>query len=136
MLQTGIVQKLYHNTAQIKITRSSACGESCASCGLCPGKEMLAEADNAVGAAVGDTVLIDMSDKKVLSAAFLVYIVPLIALVSGYFTGAAIFKAETPAVLSALILMAASFLAVMLIDKKVKRRFTPRIVRVISHSEE
>lgn len=136
MLQTGIVQKLYQNTAQIKITRSSACGESCASCGLCPGKEMLVEADNAAGASAGDTVLLDMSDKKVLGAAFLVYIVPLIALVLGYFMGSAIFKAETPAVLSALLLMAASFLMIMLIDKKVKHRFTPRIVRIISHSEE
>lgn len=136
MLQTGIVQKTHHNTAEVKIIRSASCGESCAECGMCPGREVLVEAVNEPSASAGDAVLLDMSGKKVLGAAFLVYIVPLIALIAGYFIGAAVFKSENFAVLSAFILMAAAFFAIIFIDKKVKRRFTPRIVRIIPRPEE
>ena len=132
MQQTGIVQKLHFNTAEVKITRSSACGESCASCGLCPGQTALVEAVNDVNAAVGDTVIIDMADKKVLGAAFLVYIVPIIMMIIGYFAGYVILKNETFGILTGFLMMIVVFPIIRFIDKKIKRRYIPNIVRVIS----
>lgn len=130
MLQTGIVTKQNGGFAEVEITRSSACGENCASCGLCPGQTAVVEAINDMGAAAGDGVIIDMADKKVLSAAFLVYIVPVIMLIAGYFAGEAIFGGETSGVASGFFLMALTFAVIILTDKKRKSRYTPRIVEV------
>lgn len=133
MLQNGIVKKLHTNTAEVEIHRSAACGESCAACGLCPGKTAVVAAANEIRAAVGDSVMIDMSDKKVLGAAFLVYIVPLIALIAGYFIGYAVFKSELPSVGIAFALMAVTFGIIILCDKRLKKRYTPRIVSIVNN---
>lgn len=133
MLQNGIVKKLHTNTAEVEIHRSAACGESCAACGLCPGKTAVVAAANEIRADVGDSVTIDMADKKVLGAAFLVYIVPLIALIAGYFIGYAVFKSELPSVGIAFLLMAVTFGIIILCDKRLKKRYTPRIVSIIKN---
>ncbi len=130
MLQTGIVTKQNGGFAEVEITRSSACGESCASCGLCPGQTAVVEAINDMGAAVGDGVIIDMADKKVLSAAFLVYIVPVIMLIAGYFAGEAIFGGETSGIITGFLLMIITFSIIIFTDKKRKSRYTPRIVEI------
>lgn len=132
MQQTGIIQKLHFNTAEVEITRSSACGDSCASCGLCPGRTAVVEAVNDVNASVGDTVIINMSDRKVLSAAFLVYIVPLIMMIIGYFAGFIILKNETFGIITGFFTMTVVFPIIRFIDKKSKQRYTPHIVRIIS----
>ena len=133
MLQNGIVKKIKDNMAEVEIQRSSACGESCASCGLCPGQTAVVTASNDIHATVGDRVTIDMADKKVLGAAFLVYIVPLIALIAGYFIGYAAFKSELPSVGIGFLLMAVTFGIIILCDKKLKKRYTPRIVSIVNN---
>ena len=147
MLQTGIVKKLHHSgerlndaakgktyytTADVEITRSSACGESCASCKLCPGQTAVVEAINGINADTGDTVIIDMADKKVIGAAFLVYIVPLVMLIAGYFLGSAVFNGETAGIITGFLFMAVTFALVIRVDKKVKSKYTPHIVCIIS----
>lgn len=128
MLQTGIVRKADASCAVVEITRSSACGESCASCRLCPGGSTEVEAYNEINASVGDAVIISLSDRKVLGAAFLVYIVPLLLLIAGYFLGSFLFKTEAGGIGTGFLLTALSFAAIIYADKKIKRRFTPRIV--------
>lgn len=131
MLQYGIVRKLNKNTVDVEIHRSSACGESCASCGLCPGTETITAAENTLNAVVGDRVIIDMSDKKVLGAAFLVYIIPIIMLIIGYAVGSAVFHKESIAIVSGFLLMVLTFAVIILIDKKIKHCYTPRIVKIL-----
>lgn len=139
MLQTGVVKKLHYNsaeeqsypTAEVEITRSSACGESCASCGLCPGQTSVVEAVNDINADVGDTVIMDMSDSKVLGAAFLVYIVPLLMLIVGYFSGCAVFIGELPRIITGFLFMAAAFAVIICLDRKIKRKYESHIVRII-----
>lgn len=121
--------------AEVEITRSSACGESCASCGLCPGQTARVFAVNDVNAAVGDEVMIEMSDKKVLGAAFLVYIVPIITLIVGYLLSHAIFNSEALAIFTGILFMIITFIVIMRIDRKNKRRYTPHIVRVITEDK-
>lgn len=147
MLQTGIIKKLHHSgerlpaatkgkmsytTAEVEITRSSACGESCASCKLCPGQTAIVEAVNDINADTGDTVIIDMADTKVLGAAFLVYIVPLVMLIAGYFLGCAVFNGESAGIITGFLFMAVTFAVIIRIDRKIKRKYTPHIVRIIS----
>lgn len=149
MLQKGIVKKINQNiniakstrinnntTAEVEITRSSSCGDNCASCGLCPGRTAKVYAINDINASAGDTVIIDMSDKKVLGAAFLVYIVPLIMLIIGYFLCSAVFNSEGLAILTGFIFMAAAFIIIIYIDKKLKHKYTPHIVEIIDKEKE
>lgn len=130
MLQTGIVKELRGKTADVAITRSSACGDSCASCGLCPGQTARVFAVNDLGAKAGDTVIIDMTDRKILGAAFLVYIVPIIMLIAGYFISYAIFGSEGLSILTGFIFLAVTFIVLMRIDRGLKRKYTPRIIEI------
>lgn len=131
MIQRGIVTGISEKTAEIEITRSSSCGESCASCGLCPGLTAKVSASNDIGAALGDTVTIDMADKKILGAAALVYIVPLAVLIIGYFIAYAICHSELISAAAGFLLMALTFVVLILSDKRLKRRYTPRITKII-----
>ena len=135
MEQTGIVEECTGTMAKIKITRSSACGESCAACGMCPGKETVIEARNDCGAAKGDTVMINMSSGRVLNAAFLVYIVPVILLVLGCAIGDYIFKSENMGILSGFALMAVSFVVMHMLDKRLKSRYSPTIAGIVKRAE-
>ena len=131
MLQRGIVTGISEKTAEIEITRSSSCGESCASCGLCPGLTAKVSASNDIGASLGDTVVIDMADKKILGAAALVYIVPLAVLIIGYFVAYAFCQNELISAGAGFALMALTFVLLILSDKRLKRRYTPRITKII-----
>ena len=131
MIVTGTVKKTDKNIAETEITRSSACGDSCATCGLCPGRSMVVKADNSIGAAEGASVLLSMSDKKVLGAAFLVYVIPVIMLIIGYAIGKAAFKTEPGAIAVGFALMALSFAAIIIIDRRVRQHYTPKIVKII-----
>ena len=131
MEQTGIVEECIDGIAKVKITRSSACGDSCAACGMCPGRETVIEAKNVCGAAKGDTVLLNMSSGRVLNAAFLVYIVPVILLVIGCIIGDYIFKSENMGILSGFALMTVSFIAMHMLDRKLKSRYSPSISGIV-----
>ena len=131
MVQTGLIKKLHGDIADVEIHRSTACGDNCASCGLCNGRTSIVKAANAAGAAEGDTVLIDMADKKVLGAAFLVYIVPLVLLVAGYFIGSALFKTEPGGIITGFLLMLLSFLPIVFIDRRSRQKYLPKITGIV-----
>ncbi|ABR49389.1 positive regulator of sigma E, RseC/MucC [Alkaliphilus metalliredigens QYMF] len=84
MEKIGVVKEVGEGIATIEIQRVSACGESCASCkGGCTPTATYVKATNEVGAQVGQYVKLNMENKKVLKAAFLVYMVPLIGMIFG-----------------------------------------------------
>ena len=131
MEQTGIVEECNDGMAKVKVLRSSACGDSCASCGMCANKETVIEARNDCGAHKGDRVLLNMSSGKVLNAAFLAYIVPVILLVLGCVAGDYIFGGETAGILCGFALMIVSFIVMHLLDKRLRSRYCPSISGII-----
>lgn len=78
------------HTAMVMCTKSSLC-ENCAANGSCvigdDGNIRLIEAQNSLGATVGERVRIATTTKSFLQSSFLLYIVPLIALVIGAIVG-------------------------------------------------
>lgn len=67
--------------------RQMECGLSCKSCEGCPQKpkdELLALAENAVGAAVGDVVTVKPNGCGTSGAALLVWLLPCMGLIFGY----------------------------------------------------
>ncbi len=82
----GIVTDIAGRTAWVMTQRSSAC-ESCSSRGSCMsdggGKTMRVNVDNPVQAGVGDRVMIHMHTGSLLKATFLLYVIPILAMLAG-----------------------------------------------------
>ncbi len=78
--QEGIVIELNNPIAKVKVGRHS----DCENCGSCPGnKAMVLEVNNKLGAKKGDKVLFELREDSLLKAAFIVYVLPLIAIFMG-----------------------------------------------------
>ena len=88
MTQIATVEKVFHNgTAEISVPRKSACGhdcEECAGCGV-SGTSVYATAQNPISAQVGDKVVVESSSKKLLGTMFIVYMLPILLFLLGYF---------------------------------------------------
>lgn len=84
MNQKGyIVEIVDEKTVKLKMQQHSAC----ASCGKCASstdkKDIIVEADNNIGARVGDYVEVNMDSMNVIKAASIVYVIPLVVLLGG-----------------------------------------------------
>ena len=92
MEQIVRVHKILENgRAQIIHVRESACSGDCHECagGCTAAKEtMLIDADNPIGAQVGDFVRMESDTKNVMAAVAMMYILPLVLFFSGYALGA------------------------------------------------
>ena len=97
MRQTGIVESVSGGSAKVRIKRESACGGNCAGCVGCGISTVVVTAQNKAGAKTGDTVELEMPSERVLSAAVLVYIVPLVFFIIGDIIFNNIFKNEVAA---------------------------------------
>ena len=82
--QEGIVLEVIGDMAKVKTSRHN----DCENCGACPGNSaMVLEALNPVGAKPGQRVAIEVQEVNMLKAAFIVYILPLIAVFIGAVLG-------------------------------------------------
>lgn len=84
MNEYGTVVAVQEDRAVVRIKRHSACGD-CKACemGVSNLTELNVDVKNNLGANVGDKVKIEMQTPDVLKAAFLVYTIPLMALLTG-----------------------------------------------------
>ena len=90
MEQRAQIQKILDDgTAQVILRRESACSGDCHKCAGCGavGQTMLLTAQNPIGAAVGDWVIIRSNTVPVLRGAMVLYILPLVLFFAGYALG-------------------------------------------------
>jgi len=83
--QEGIVLEIMKgNLAKVKTSRHN----DCENCGACPGNSAIVlEASNDIGARPGQRVIVEVREINMLKAAFIVYILPLIAIFIGAIIG-------------------------------------------------
>ncbi len=88
MTQDAIVYRCLDNgMAEVVVSRATACGSNCASCEACVFQsELKTPARNLIGARPGQRVVIESKSSVVYGAIFLVYILPIVLAVLGYFT--------------------------------------------------
>lgn len=131
--QEGLVTAVSEKTIWVEITRKSACGSDCAKCGaLCAKQVLTVEAENVAHAKAGDRVLLEMPPQKILTAAFLVYIIPLAALLLGYALSNRIIKNDMISALFGLVFMAVSFLLLHIYDRKSAKKYRPVAISLIN----
>ncbi len=82
MHRIGRIIELKGPHAIVTFTRHEACGD-CQVCNVDEGQEGIAEVINAINAPLGALVELEMQDKDVLKAAYIVYLQPLLALLLG-----------------------------------------------------
>ena len=96
MTQDATVTKLLPNgMAEVVVARSTACGGNCSSCEACMFQsELKAVAHDRIGVQPGQKVVIQSKTSRVFGAAVLVYVMPLILALLGYFAAYAAGAAE------------------------------------------
>ena len=79
-------------TATVLCVRESACSGDCHKCSGCGAakESILLQADNPIGAKVGDLVKVESASGPVLKAAAVLYMLPLVLFFGGYALGEAL----------------------------------------------
>ncbi len=139
MDELGLVVDLKDEIAIVNIKRKSACG-SCKACemGRSNMSELNVEVKNLLGAQRGDHVRIQMQTPDILKAAFLVYMIPLLALLGvvtiTYFIQQSQGALNEPMMIAVgLVLMVLSFFFVRKKDRQLKETetFEPVMTEVV-----
>jgi sigma-E factor negative regulatory protein RseC len=89
IIEMGHVRHIAEGKAIVEIQRGSACSKCHAEC-ACSGEEtqmMQVEARDPLGVQVDQCVQLSIQNTSVLRASFVVYMVPLLALISGVLVG-------------------------------------------------
>ena len=92
MKQKVMVRSVSGETAQVQYHRPTACHGDCSKCAggcgaMAAQEEIVVTAQNLIGAKVGDTVYSEGETKKVAWAILLVYVMPVVLFLFGYFLG-------------------------------------------------
>jgi len=120
MKEVGFVHKIKGSTATVRFERKTAC-ENCNMC-LKPREEMYVELrlKNSLNAKVGDKVEVTMGKRAVLTASFIVYVVPLLIMA---IVLVATFKLELwISLVASLGSLALSFVGVAIVDKLIIKK--------------
>jgi len=85
--EKGIVTELKKNGAVVRIVMEQACAKNCSGCAGEEGEKTVFVHGGHPGLSVGDTVLVAISDPGIVRAGFILFIVPVLALIAGYAAG-------------------------------------------------
>ncbi|ABA89066.1 membrane protein RseC [Syntrophotalea carbinolica DSM 2380] len=147
MQETGTVVELRGCHVAMVLCRKSTFCAGCAAMGLChvgdDGRSMLVETHNVLGAVVGDKVRLASRAGQFLLASFLLYVVPLLALIGGAVLGEIIGAFYTlridPNLLAAIFglsFLVGSFFIIRIGSRAIPRgTFMPEIIEILPGEE-
>ena len=116
MTQIATVEKILRGgRAEISVPRKSACGHDCESCSGCH-----AVALNPIGAQTGQKVVVESSNKRLYGVMLLVYAVPIVLFLIGYFASYAL-TSEGLRYAVAIAAFCLGIVPAILYDRKLKR---------------
>lgn len=121
MEQKAKVRRLCENgMAQLAVVRESACSGDCHKCSGCGAAQetVLFEAENPIGAGVGDVVIVRSESGPVLRSAVVLYMMPLVLFFLGYALG----SLWGLGALVGCLAFAASIALVVVYDRKVQAK--------------
>ena len=131
MIQNAIVKEIVkEGVVRVSLLRQMECGMhcdgACAGCSQKPTEEILALADNTIGAKPGDFVEVEPTGVGNISISFIVFLLPCIGLALGYVFGQSFLGlGETSALLTALAGLVIGFLPALLINRSTSKSANP-----------
>jgi sigma-E factor negative regulatory protein RseC len=139
--EEGVVERISQRKAVVRIQSGGRC-QSCSSreaCGVSGGREMHIDLENELGAAVGDRVEVSLPTRSLMKLAFLVYFLPVLALILGAYLGKLIgnemlhIGSDIVPIISGGVAMALAFLGLRLLDRRLHAAsdFRPRMTRIL-----
>ncbi|MFW6264931.1 MAG: SoxR reducing system RseC family protein [Bacillota bacterium] len=144
MEEIGEIIKTSGKQALVKIERHSLCSKCTNKCQLAQPEshevdEIEVEVDNPIGARSGQKVKIEMKEQPVVIASLIIYVIPLIFMIIGYFLGISLLEAfgyqgtEITGIISSLIFLALSFVFIRILDNLLSKRkdYHPKIKEII-----
>ena len=130
MTERGVVVKVKGKRATVRFDRRSAC-DSCHMCAVTrDGMKVEVVIENTLGANVGDFVEVEMAQRFVLTAAVIVYLIPLVLVALG--VGIGVVFSELVQVILAVAGLVVGFVIAFLLDRFVirkKKGFSPVMTR-------
>ncbi|WP_066502801.1 SoxR reducing system RseC family protein [Abyssisolibacter fermentans] len=140
MKQIGHVFDVNDDFAIIDVRRVSACGHNCADCGgSCDVPAIRVKIKNILNAKQGDYVEIKTESKKILKYAFIVYLIPMILMLSAIAVSAYFLKKsgysnyESYSMLIGLLFLGLSYFILKYIDKKAADKIEFKMIEIIGH---
>jgi len=137
MIETGVVNKIKNDLAWVTMIK----GEQCAGCTACKAfgeGSFEIVALNAPGAKSGDHVEIEIDPRQVVKHSTIVFILPVLALIIGYFLGNSYLtqiglSLEAAGIFGSLALMIIVFLAIIGYDRIISKsqQINARINRIL-----
>ncbi|MGI5977448.1 MAG: SoxR reducing system RseC family protein [Candidatus Limivicinus sp.] len=127
MTNIGVVTKILPDSmAEVAVTRRTACGGNCSSCGGGCAYEgtMKTVASNRVNAKCGDEVVIESKSSKVYGAVILAYIMPIVLFLVGYAVAAAIGCSEGTCIVVSFLTLAVSAAVLILFQRSRNKKNT------------
>lgn len=132
----GVVIEVNGEMAKVKSSRHG----DCKNCGACPGDNAtVLDVQNPIGAKPGQRVIFEMKEVNMLKAAFVVYIMPLVAIFVGAVIGNWVgSKLERPVlafqIVGGVIAFFIAVINVKIFDKSARtdKKMIPTITRIIS----
>ncbi len=138
MQQIGIVRAVEGDFAMVEVSRKSACegchankeGE-CSACVSFGGKAVTSKALNALGAKVGDRVMLESASSTVLLYAAAVFLFPILLGIIGYFVGG-LFGGSVPSYVGAVLGFVLAFVIVWAtLNKYAAKHTAVRITQIL-----
>ncbi len=135
----GTVTEVNEKYAVVESERLSACegchksSEGCSVCSLVGGNRIISvKAKNSLGACVGDIVEIETETKTVLFYAMLVFLLPVIIMISAYFLSGIFTEYELLRCVIAFGSFALTFLFLWIYSRfKVEKKYDADIVKIL-----
>ena len=140
MKEIGCVISVKDDAAVVSMPKNKEC-ETCGACLLgAEGKEVLLLARNVANASEGDTVEIEIAPGRVMAAAFVIYVIPILLTIVGFAIGNAVAGGDPESnvpILVAVGFLVVSFIAVWLYDLRLRRveRREAVVTRVLTDTE-
>ena len=132
MRETGVII----SEEKQKVTIQMVKGDKCKDCNLCETtgpNQMQVEALNNINAHVGDLVEFEVPPAKVLGSSFLIFIVPVLFMIAGYFIGTSFFgpqsgEGEGAGILGSIFGFVLSMILLKFFDSQLGQDTNPAIV--------
>jgi len=140
MIENGFVNKIEKNLAWVTMAK----GEQCAGCNACKAfgeSSVELMAFNETGAKPGDRVEVEINPKQVVRHSIIVFILPVLSLIVGYFLGNSFLtqvglSMEAAGIIGSLGLMMITFIGIIGYDRLISKSQTTNatIIRIIGNN--